>query len=109
MKLAAPCNTNLIRLLHELGLCPEAVIVTIGDELVPETAAAKKGQEICIIHYKHVPPLLSAQEPQGPWKNAKYEEKCISCAGKPAVYLPHQKLHMCAKHFCAHFEKQVKR
>lgn len=109
MKLAASCNTGIIQLLHELGLCPEAVIVTIDGELAPETATAKKGQEIRIIHYKHVPPLLSAQEPQGPWKKAKYEKKCALCAEAPAIYLPLPKQHLCAKHFSLHFEKQIKR
>ncbi len=109
MKLAASCDTSIIQLLHELGLCPEAVIVTVDGELVPETATAKKGQEIRIIHYKHVPPLLSAQEPQGPWKKAKYERKCAQCNLLPSVYLPHGKTHLCAKHFNLHFEKQIKR
>lgn len=109
MKLTASCNTSLIGLLHELGLCPEAVIVSVDGELVPETAIARKGQEIRIIHYKHVPPLLSAQEPQGPWKKAKYEKKCAECGLPPSLYLPHPKLHLCAKHFNLRFEKQIKR
>ena len=108
MKITASCNTSIIQLLHELGLCPEAVIVTIDGELAPETATAKKGQEIRIIHYKHVPPLLSAQEPQGPWKKAKYEKKCAECELPPSVYLPHPKLHLCEKHFSLRFEKQIK-
>jgi len=109
MKIIADSEIKLIELLYNLGIPAEAIFLTIGGKLVPETATAKKGDEIEIIFYKHVPPFSSPQEPRGPWKKAKYKNSCEYCKSNPVVYLPYAKQHLCKKHFTESFEKRVKR
>ncbi|MBN2122128.1 TIGR00269 family protein [Candidatus Micrarchaeota archaeon] len=126
MKAEISSEIQLAHLLHNMGIPAEAVLVLLDGNLVPETAIAKKGQEAEILFYKHVPPLLSPQEPSGHWKNAKPSVHCThksqspsktggkkgaspACPSVPVIYLPYAKEHLCKKHFCGLFEKRVKR
>ncbi len=105
-------------MLAGLGICSEEVLLFLDGKLVPETAHAKKGQEIDIVRTKHGwpnehdakgggagnPPSSSSAKPQ---KGSK--KTCSSC-GKPAVaYLPAMRRHYCASHFNEYFGKKVKR
>jgi len=105
MKITASSETKLIELLHNLGIPAEAVLLSIDGKLVPETASARKGEEIEIIFYKHVPPFSSPQEPRGHWKKAKHSSSCKLCKSGPAIYLPYANQHLCKKHFTELFEK----
>lgn len=109
MKFAASSETKLVDFLPSLGIPAEAVLVLIDGKLAPETATARKGQEIEILFYKHVPPFSSPQEPRGHWARARHSGKCALCKSKPVVYLPYASQHLCRKHFIELFEKRVKR
>lgn len=109
MKVAASSETKLITLLSSLGIPAEAVLVFIDGKLAPETATARKGQEIEILFYKHVPVFSSPQEPRGHWARAKPSKSCNLCKSAPIVYLPYANKHLCRKHFIELFEKRAKR
>jgi len=109
MEIAVSSEIRLTELLHSMGICAEAVLVTVNDELAPETATAKKGDKVEIIFYKHVPPLLSQQNLRGHWKKAKHRKSCDRCKSKPVAYLPNFRSHLCRKHFLNLFEKTVKK
>lgn len=109
MKVPVSSDIALIELLYNLGIPAEAVLISINGKLVPETQTAKKGQEVEIIFYKHVPPFSSAQEPRGHWKRAGHSKSCAMCKSPPVVYLPYSAKHLCKKHFTESFGKRVKR
>ncbi len=109
MKVSISQEIRLIELLNNLGIPAEAVLLTIDGKLVPETATAKKGEEVEILFYKHVPPFSSPQEPRGHWKKAKPSNSCSLCKSKPVIYLPYSTQHLCKKHFTELFGKRVKR
>ena len=109
MEITAKSEIKLIELLYNLGIPAEAVLLEINGKLVPETASAKKGDEIEIIFYKHVPPFSSPAEPRGHWARSKSKGTCDKCKSIPVLYLPYAKSHLCKKHFSELFEKRVKR
>lgn len=109
MEVAVSSEITLTELLHSMGICAEAVLVTVNGELAPETATASKGDNVEIIFYKHVPPLLSQQDVRGHWKKAKHRDSCDRCKSASVVYLPNFRSHLCKKHFISLFEKTVKK
>lgn len=109
MKVTISSRIKIIELLHELGICTEAVLITVNGKLVPETAIVKKGDDLEIIFYKHPPPFFIQQELKEHWKKTEYKNSCKFCKAKPATYLPQPKEHLCKQHFIRSVEKRVKK
>jgi uncharacterized protein (TIGR00269 family) len=109
MELSISSDIRLIELLHSLGICPEAVLLSINGELVPETSLAKGGDKLQIIFYKHVPPTMASQDLKGHWSKAESKDSCDLCDSPPVSYLPQSKQHLCARHFISFFDRRVKK
>lgn len=102
MQLKVKSGTSIQKLLSEMGICSQEVLIFIDGKLAPETSTAEKGQEVSIIYFKHgVPQSGSALH-----RERKFE-KC-ECGGNPVYYAPHMGRHFCKKHFIGYFEKKAK-
>ncbi len=102
MRFKAKADTSIQKLLPEMGICSQEVLIFIDGKIVPETSTAKKGQKVSIIYFKHGAP----QSGSAIHKHRKYE-KC-ECGGIPAYHAPHLGRHFCKKHFLEYFEKKAK-
>ncbi|MCX6768927.1 MAG: TIGR00269 family protein [Candidatus Micrarchaeota archaeon] len=102
MLLKLKSGTPIQKLLQEMGICSQEVLVFIDGKISPETSIAKKGQKVSIIYFKHGAP----QSGSALHKQRKYE-KC-ECGGIPVYFAPHLGRHFCKKHFLEYFEKKAR-
>jgi len=102
MRLKVKSETPIQKLLQEMGVCSQEVLVFIEGKISPETSIAKKGQEVSIIYFKH-----GAPQSGGALHKQRKFEKC-KCGGNPVYYAPHLGRHFCKRHFLEYFEKKAK-
>lgn len=102
MLLKLKSDASIQKLLQEMGICSQEVLVFIDGKISPETAVAKKGQEVSIIYFKH-----GAPESGSALHRQREYGKC-GCGGAPVYFAPHLGRHFCKKHFIEYFEKKAK-
>ena len=102
MLLKLKSDASIQKLLQEIGICSQEVLVFIGGKISPETSIAKKGQEVSIIYFKH-----GAPQPGSALHKQRKFEKC-GCGGNPVYFAPHMGKHFCRRHFLEYFEKKAR-